>query len=1032
MSIIEGTPAFKEQDAVRFTKDLYGIEAAAESLPGERDQNFLLLAEPDRRYVLKIANAAEQIDILDLQNRAMQYVGRDTDLCPRIRAATDGREIVEVSGADGTKHFVRLLTYIPGIPLGRVNPHTSELLADLGRFLGHLDLKFQGFTHPALDRDLYWDMKNAHRVIESYRKEIDRKQRRILVDRYTERFEADVFHRLVGLRTAVIHNDANDYNVLVGEPSGDDRQITGIIDFGDMVQTALAAEPAVAAAYAMMDKPDPLKAASSIIRGYHEIVPLTEDELSLIFDMICIRLCMSVCISAHQKKQRPGDAYLVISERPAWDCLSGLIEIEPDFAHYTFRQAVGLTACPKTTAVVGWLKKNRNKIGRIVEPNLQDSTLVVFDLSPGSLELAELGDGAGIDAFECLLSDKMASAGARVGIGRYNEIRRVYTSDLFKPGDDESLEWRTLHLGIDLFMEACSPVYAPLDGTVHSFQNNANPLDYGPTIILRHDADGLPFYTLYGHLRTDSLDGLVEGRAIKKGQAFAWIGQSEENGGWPPHLHFQLITDLLGRTGEFPGVAAPGQGPVWLSLCPDPNLFLRVPDVMLQPTGMKAEDILSIRRAHLGPSLSISYQKPLHIVRGSMQFLYDADGQPYLDAVNNVPHVGHSHPRIVRASRDQMPVLNTNTRYLHENLVQYIRRLCEKVPESLRVCYILNSGSEANDLALRLARAHTRQTDTIVVDGAYHGNLTSLIEISPYKFNGPGGQGAPGHVHTVPMPDIYRGLYRDDPSAGKKYARHVRDAVDEIQKAGRNMAAFISESLLGCGGQIVLPDHYLEHAYRYTREAGGVCIADEVQVGFGRVGSHFWGFETQSVIPDIITLGKPIGNGHPLAAVITTPEIAASFDTGMEYFNTYGGNPVSCAVGLAVLDVIEEERLQENALKVGSRLIEGLKALMDRHPVIGDVRGLGLFIGVELVACRDARTPAGDAASYVTERMRDHRILISTDGPERNVLKIKPPLVFTQEDADRLLRTLDRILGEDPVTMAYGNGDRGFLIGIRK
>ncbi|MCB9446706.1 MAG: aminotransferase class III-fold pyridoxal phosphate-dependent enzyme, partial [Ardenticatenaceae bacterium] len=289
-----------------------------------------------------------------------------------------------------------------------------------------------------------------------------------------------------------------------------------------------------------------------------------------------------------------------------------------------------------------------------------------------------------------------------------------------------------------------------------------------------------------------------------------------------------------------------------------------------------------------------------------------------------------------------------------------------------------------------------------------HGNLSSLIDISPYKFNGRGGQGEPAHTHTALMPDSYRGPYQE----GAKYADHVQQIIENLQRNGRHPAAFIAESLLGCGGQIVLPDGYLQTAFQHVRAAGGVCIADEVQVGFGRVGSHFWGFETQGVVPDIVTMGKPIGNGHPLAAVVTTAEIAQAFHNGMEYFNTFGGNPVSCAVGLAVLDVIEDEHLQQNALRVGEHLKAGLTGLMARHPIIGDVRGLGLFLGIELVRDRETLEPAAEEASAIVEKMKQRGILLSTDGPLHNVIKIKPPIVFTTADADFLVITLDQVLSD--------------------
>jgi 4-aminobutyrate aminotransferase-like enzyme len=339
------------------------------------------------------------------------------------------------------------------------------------------------------------------------------------------------------------------------------------------------------------------------------------------------------------------------------------------------------------------------------------------------------------------------------------------------------------------------------------------------------------------------------------------------------------------------------------------------------------------------------------------------------------------------------------------------------MPAPLSVCYLVCSGSEANELALRLARAYTRRRDIVVVDVAYHGNTTTLIEISPYKFAGPGGAGRAPYVHPVVMPDTYRGPYRaGDPLAGARYAAEVARTIERAESDGREVAAFICESLLGCGGQIVLPEGYLTGAYAAVRAAGGVAIADEVQVGFGRVGTHFWGFETQGVTPDIVTLGKPIGNGFPLGAVVTTPEIAEAFDNGMEYFNTFGGTQAASAAGLAVLDVMRDEKLQAHALDVGARLKGGLSALVDDFPIVGDVRGLGLFIGVELVEDRESLAPAARQAGYVVNRLKDRGVLVSTDGPLHNVIKIKPPLPFSARDGDHLVEALRETLAEDGAT----------------
>jgi 4-aminobutyrate aminotransferase-like enzyme len=428
---------------------------------------------------------------------------------------------------------------------------------------------------------------------------------------------------------------------------------------------------------------------------------------------------------------------------------------------------------------------------------------------------------------------------------------------------------------------------------------------------------------------------------------------------------------------------------------------------------MTNAEILAARRRAIGRNLNVGYRRPLQIVRGSMQYLFDESGRRYIDGYNNVPHVGHCHRRVIEAAERQMRELSTNTRYLHEHLVRYAERLTATLPAALSVCYFVNSGSEANELALRLARAHTRARDLIVLDAAYHGNTTTLIDISPYKFNGPGGSGQPAWVHVVPVPDIYRGTYkRGDAQPGPKYAGAVADAIDAMEANGTSLCGFLAESCPSVGGQIIFPPGYLESVYRFVREAGGVCIADEVQTAYGRLGAHFYGFEQHGVVPDIVVLGKPIGNGHPLGAVVTTPEIAASFDNGMEFFSTFGGSTVSCAIGLAVLDVVQEEQLQAHAARVGAHLLARLGELVHSSPLVGDVRGAGLFIGVELVRDRETLEPAASEASDIINRLREAGILIGTDGPFHNVLKIRPPMPFTIDDADAVASALGRVLSE--------------------
>jgi 4-aminobutyrate aminotransferase-like enzyme len=432
------------------------------------------------------------------------------------------------------------------------------------------------------------------------------------------------------------------------------------------------------------------------------------------------------------------------------------------------------------------------------------------------------------------------------------------------------------------------------------------------------------------------------------------------------------------------------------------------------PTGaMAADEILAARRRRLGPSLSLSYQTPLHIVRGEGAYLYDADGREYLDCVNNVAHVGHAHPRVVEAGAAQMRVLNTNTRYLHETVVRYAERLTALLPDHLEVCFFVNSGSEANELALRLARAATGRPDVAAVDAAYHGNTQRLVEISAYKFNGPGGAGPSDDVQIVPLPDPYRGSHRGTGAdVGAAYVADSRAVLDAAAASGHPAGALIAEAIPSTAGQVVPPAGWLAGLFDAARDLGAVPIADEVQVGFGRVGTDVWAFGAPGARPDIVTMGKPIGNGHPLGAVVTTRGIADAFANGMEYFNTFGGNPVSAAIGLAVLDVIRDEGLQEHARVTGWRLLASLRDVAERREVIGDVRGSGLFIGVELVRDRETREPAPDAARKLADTAAERGVLLSTDGPFHNVMKIKPPLVFSADDADRLVETIDEVLGE--------------------
>lgn len=419
------------------------------------------------------------------------------------------------------------------------------------------------------------------------------------------------------------------------------------------------------------------------------------------------------------------------------------------------------------------------------------------------------------------------------------------------------------------------------------------------------------------------------------------------------------------------------------------------------------ENVVSRRKKVTAPNLSVSYKKPIYMESAAFQYMFDRYGNTYLDAYNNIPHVGHQHPEVVAAAQRQIGKLNTNTRYLYDSLAEYAELLLTKFPKPLSKVFFVNSGSAASDLAIRLAQNYTNKKAIAVMEHGYHGNTRLGIDISHYKYNSPGGKGKDDHIIQASIPNIYRSKFKGQPvEIGQSYAREF---IETLNSKEQEIAAFISEPIVGCGGQVPLAPGYLTEVYSYIRSQGGLCISDEVQTGFGRLGDSFWGYEMQNVIPDIVVLGKPIANGHPMGAVITTDEIANAFDNGMEFFSSFGGNPVSCEIGKTVLKVIEDEKLQENAKVVGNYHMKCLRELQKDFPVIGDVRGAGLFIGIEFIK-DESLTPNTELAQHIKNTFRDKQILISTDGPFDSVIKSKPPLCFTKDNVDQVVETLRGVL----------------------
>jgi 4-aminobutyrate aminotransferase-like enzyme len=894
-----------------------------------------------------------------------------------------------------------MVDFVPGRSLGTLHPKTPVILRAVGAAAAQIGERLASFPVAGVPDPFPWDVRHGAVRVEAGQEAIADPDRRSLLGAVVRRAAEALEPLWAELPVGVVHGDLNDHNVIV------DVGI-GVIDFGDLHVSVRAAEVAVAAAYAALGFPDPVGAIAEMVAGSHAVRPRSDAELAALVPLVVMRLGISVVTAARQTVADPANPYLAISQAEAWATLERLAATPWYLALARIRAACGLAPCLRRPLVEAWLGDHPELVHPVLAVPMTAANSCSIDWSVGSPLVAHPAIAPPVEQQTRQTSRIMEDAGATVGIGRFGEPRLVYAGPEYAVATNSGPGWRTVHLGVDLSCPPGTPVQAMYDGVVERVDDDAVDGGYGPVVTLRHAPPGCPpFFTLSGHLSRASVAGMAPGREVHGGEVIGAVGEPHENGGWPPHLHFQAMTDLLDLDDPFPGVAEPGEWDAWAGLIVSPAAALRLPAELVEAPRPADEAVVTRRAELLPPSLSTTYAHALVAVRGHGAWLYDGWGRAHLDCVNNVAHVGHEHPHVVAALTRHAALLNTNSRYPHPERVRYLERLAGLFPDPLDTVFLVCTGSEANDLALRIARTVTGTRDLVVLEGGYHGHTTELIAASHYKHAGPGGTGTPPYVHVAPLPDPYRSPARSDAAA------HVRGVVEALAAAPEGVAAFLAEPIPGVAGQIVPPAGWLALSAAAARRAGALVICDEVQVGLGRVGTHWWAFERDGVVPDIVTLGKPLGNGHPMAAVVTTRAIAESFANGMEYFNTFGGNPVSCAVGNAVVDVLEREGLRERAATTGAALLAELRGLAADHPIIGDVRGAGLFIGVELVRDRTTKEPAAAPAAYVAERAREMGVLLSVDGLLHNVLKIKPPLVFGPAEVDRLVTTLDVVLAED-------------------
>ncbi|GGK42726.1 MULTISPECIES: aminotransferase class III-fold pyridoxal phosphate-dependent enzyme [Flavobacteriaceae] len=992
-------------EAEKILLNIYNLKGKATKLPGEVDFNFRVKIENSTSYILKISRPHEDLDCIDFQQKLLKYiVKKDSNLTvPKIIVDSKGNNISQIIDGFGKTRKVRLLTWISGRIWSSVNPQLDNLRFSLGNKCGLLTRTLQGFEHPKATRNFDWDIAQSlwtkkHLNLFNF----DEKE---IITYFQHKFENNV-ESYSKLRKSVVHNDANDNNIIVSENLINPK-VEAIIDFGDAINTQIINDVAITL-YTTINENNPLAAALPIVKGYHNSFPLKEAELEHLYTAVAMRLIISVTKSAINKIKEPDNEYLQISEKPAWEILKRWHKIPADFALYSFRKACGFTAHPNEKKLNNWILENNFQLSELF-PTIQKNKIQPLDLSVSSKWIGHQEAFNDLDLFEYKINKLQAKNPSKIIAGGYLEPRPIYTSEDFDTIGNNGRESRTIHLGVDFWLPSQTPVHTLFNGEIVVCYNNAGNKLYGGLIILKHTIQNFEFYTLYGHLSIESVSNKKIGDTIKKGDCIGYLGNRKENGSWVPHLHFQVLLALLDFKNDFPGVANFNEIEVWKSICPNPNLLFKTKGLQTKKETSNTE-LINFRKQYLGKSLSLQYKTPIKMVRGAGQYLMDEIGTKYLDTVNNVAHVGHEHFSVVKAGQEQMALINTNSRYLHENINALTSELLKTLPPELNVLHFVNSGSEANELAIRMAKAATGEKDIIASEVGYHGNSNMCVAISSYKFDGKGGDGAPEHTHVFPIPDNFRGKYTGN-NTGKLYVHEVEKCIVNIHNKGRNVCAFIIEPIISCGGQIELPEDFLAQSYKLIRKTGGVCISDEVQTGCGRMGNTFWGFQLHNVVPDIVTIGKPLGNGHPIAAVACTQEIADKFANGMEYFNTFGGNPVSCAIASEVLKTIKRENLQENALKVGEFLKNELKLLAKDFPIIGAIRGQGLFLGIELVDHN--LKPLAAQTDYLANRMKDHKILMSVDGPDHNVLKIKPPIVFSKENTEELLFYLRKILSED-------------------
>ena len=980
-------------------------------LYGEYDLNLLAESATGSASVVKIMRVGCQPEDIGFQTSMMQRLQSVQGVpVPDILPTAQGTLVAHASDEQGRKRLIWRLALLSGSTL---NQHqlTEALITEIGAMIARMHAALADFDDPALDRSFKWDLCAADWIVPHLALFDDdtalKGQLAGLLEWYSDAGKA----ALAALPRQPIHNDLNLHNLMAVSHPGQGPRLSGLLDFGDALHNPRICDLAIAGAYLASASVRPVEALAALVEGYTHLETLREGEIDLLWPLMQTRLAVSLTNSGLQKQARPDDPYVVISEAPARALLATVRDLDPRFAGERLRAAAGLPSGLATlpTAFRGLHPMFEIEVGH----------LPVVDLTPDNLRLAAnqtRPDAAELDAVIDAATDQ-DEGGRRGCLGRWGEARLIYGGEGFGRTDHVARRRRTVHIGLDVFLPPGSEVRAVLPGRVVFAGDRPEHHDYGGTLLLEHHPhDGPVFRVLYGHLSRTSASRFAPGDTFGAGEVIAWLGDKTENGGWPPHLHLQLGgSDAPDDPGDWPGVVDPDDWDLWAQLFPNPAVLAGVEPARVEALPPALSRMQERRKALTSANLKLSYREPIHVIRGQGSTLIDAQGRRFLDAYNNVPHVGHAHPYVAARVSEQVQRLSTNTRYLSELQLDYAEALLARFPDEFDTCFLVNSGSEANEVAMRLATTFTGRRDMAVSEAGYHGITQKALDISHYKFAGKGGQGQADWVHVLPIPNTFSGPFTGK-DAPERYTAQAEGLISAIGAGSRDraLAACLLEIFPSVGGQLIPPTGYLSGLQRAVHHAGGLLIADEVQTGLGRLGRHFWAFEQQGLQPDIVVLGKPIGNGHPMGAVLTRREIADAFSNGMEFFSTFGGSTVSCAAGRAVLEVIEADGLEGRAAQTGAMLLDGLTALFSRSVLPTDVRGVGLFIGVEI--CHADNSPATAIVGQLVNAMRRRRVLMGSDGPHDSVLKIRPPICFSAEDAAFFLEAMEASLREVGLT----------------